>query len=270
MTATGTRAWREAISAIRSSPSPASTAPTISRWAPRGDGRDSGADTCERVIASGADFDAGMGLQHLLPGLAGADADRILDGKQEYLPVADLTRPGVPQDRVDDHLRVLLLDHALHPELGPQVDGDRRAAVVLGDPLLTSGPLHLADREAREPALEQILPDRLERLVADLGDDHLHDVTPAVLVAGPFAVMAVAGAGTPPRARSATGPVEPAPISGAGMNCSGYPYMPCSAMSRPASSSTDVTRRPTVLLITKKVAYEMTNTNENAATMPSA
>ena len=30
--------------------------------------------------------------------------------------------------------------------------------------------------------------------------------------------------------------------SGAGMNCSGYPYMPCSEMSRPASSSSAVTR----------------------------
>ena len=40
-------AWEDAISAIRSSPSPASTAPTISRWAPRGVGSESGADMPE-------------------------------------------------------------------------------------------------------------------------------------------------------------------------------------------------------------------------------
>ena len=43
ITATGAPACVAAMSATRSRPSPARTAPTISRWAPRGDGRDSGA-----------------------------------------------------------------------------------------------------------------------------------------------------------------------------------------------------------------------------------
>src|SRR5215212_8843785 len=161
-----------------------------------------------------------MRLEHFLAGLAGADADCILDGKKEDLPVADLPGTGVPQDRVDDYSGVPVLADALHLELRPQVDGDRRAAVVLGDALLASAPLHLADREAGEALLQEVLPDRLERLVPDVRDDHLHDVTPAVVVVGPFDDIAVTGCGTP-RARSATGPVEPAPISGAGMNCSG-------------------------------------------------
>src|SRR3712207_1883746 len=177
MPATGARAWREAISAIRSSPSPASTAPTISRRAPRGDGRDSGAGTSGRVIASGACSDARVRLEHLLAGLPGADANRVLDGEKEDLPVADGARPGVLQDRLDDHRGVLVLDHALQLQLRPEVDRDRGAAVVLGDSLLTPGALHLADREARESALEQVFPDRLERLVADVRDDHLHDCT---------------------------------------------------------------------------------------------
>src|SRR4051812_32458012 len=104
MTATGTRAWRAAISAMRSSPSPASTAPTISRWAPRGEGSDSGADTDGRVIRLGrADLDAGVCLEHFLTGLAGADARGLLDGKEEDLPVADLAGAPVLQDRVHDH-----------------------------------------------------------------------------------------------------------------------------------------------------------------------
>src|SRR3954468_19606006 len=156
---------------MRSSPSPASTAPTISRWAPRGDGRDSGADNASGSIRlrwlgpwpacashprvrrswtrpSGADLDARVCLEHLLAGLAGADAHGILDGKKEDLPVADLPGPAMPQDRVDDHRGVAVLDHALHLQLRPEVDRDRRSAVVLRDALLAPGSLHLTDRQA--------------------------------------------------------------------------------------------------------------------------
>ena len=56
--------------------------------------------------------------------------------------------------------------------------------------------------------------------------------------------------------------------SGAGMNCSGYPYMPCSEMSSPASSSSADTRRPIVFLISQKVRNEKANTNTNADTTP--
>ena len=82
-----------AISAIRSSPSPASTAPTISRWAPRGVGRDSARMTTSprrsdsRLQPAPPTFR--MCLQHLLARLAGPDADRLLDGQDEDLAVAD-------------------------------------------------------------------------------------------------------------------------------------------------------------------------------------
>ena len=36
------------------------------------------------------------------------------------------------------------------------------------------------------------------------------------------------------------------------MNCSGYPYIPCSEMSRPASSSSSDTRIPYVALMMPK------------------
>ena len=58
--------------------------------------------------------------------------------------------------------------------------------------------------------------------------------------------------------------------SGAGMNCSGYPYMPCSEMSRPASSSSAETRRPYVFLIAQNVPYERAKTNAKTVTTPSA
>src|SRR3954452_19805942 len=193
MTATGTPACCEAISAMRSSPSPASTAPTISRWAPRGVGRDSGADTSRRCTLLGL-YTGLVRLEHLLAGLAGPDADRILDREDEDLPVPDRARAGVLEDHLVNHRRVHVLDHALQLELRPEVDRDRRAAVVLRDPLLTPRALHLHDRDAREAALEQLLTDRLERLVTYVCDDHLHADTPSVVIA----VTAGAAAGLYP------------------------------------------------------------------------
>src|SRR5436190_948660 len=201
-------------------------------------------------LPSGGDLLVLVCLQDGLARLARADAHGVLHRQQEDLPVADGTGPGVAQDRVRHERHVRVLHHALDLELRAQVDRDLRAAVVLGDALLPAGSLHLGDGEARQAGVEQSLADRLERLVPDVGDDHLHAVTPSVAVMG----VTGAGAGTgTPRARSATGPVEPAPISGAGMNCSGYPYIPCSAMSSPASSSASVTRRPIVFLIAQNV-----------------
>src|SRR5215210_1059891 len=107
----------------------------------------------------------------------------------------------MPQDRVLDELHVLRLDHALELELGPQVHGQLGAPVVLGDRLLPPRALDLADAEAREADLEQVLADRLEGLVPDVGDDHLHAVTsPGRAVA----MGAPAGAGS----RTAAGPLE--------------------------------------------------------------
>src|SRR5918999_4005821 len=116
-------------------------------------------------------------LQHGLALLAGADANRVLDGEHEQLPVADGAGPCVPQDHVLDQIHVLRLHDALELELRAQVHGEGRAAVVLGDRLLPAGTLHLRDREAREAGLEQVLADRLESLVTDVRDDHLHAVT---------------------------------------------------------------------------------------------
>src|SRR4051812_50196858 len=124
-----------------------------------------------------------MRLKHFLAGLAGPDADRILDREDEDLPVPDRARAGVLQDRLGDHRRVHVLDDALQLQLRPEVDRDRRAAVVLGDPLLASRALHLGDRDARETALEELLTDRLERFVADVSDKHLYSLTPSLHIA---------------------------------------------------------------------------------------
>src|SRR5690349_24790915 len=50
-----------------------------------------------------------MGLQDLLAGLAGADADRILDREHEDLPVADRARSRVRQNRLCDDADVFVV-----------------------------------------------------------------------------------------------------------------------------------------------------------------
>src|ERR671914_1996228 len=149
-----------------------------------------------------------VGLEDELAVLTRANPDGLLDGEHEQLPVAYRAGSGVPEDDLLDDPHVLGLHDALELQLRPQVDGELRAAVVLGDRLLPAGALHLGDRQAREAGLEQIRPDRLEGLVADVGDDHLHAVASAV---------AACGAGT---GRAAGVPGNP-PISDCGMNCSG-------------------------------------------------
>src|SRR5919106_1588620 len=163
--------------------------------------------SCSGAIAIDADLLL-VGLEDELALLARANPNGLLDGQHEQLPVANRAGASVPQDHLLDHAGVLALDDAFELELRPQVHGERRAAVVLGDRLLPAGALHLADREAREPGLEQVRPDRLEGLVANVGDDHLHAGASAVTVCA-------AGAGR------AAGVETSPPISDRGMNCSG-------------------------------------------------
>src|SRR4051812_37298720 len=103
-----------------------------------------------------------MSLEDLLARLSCSDANRILDGEQEDLPVPDVTCPCMAQDRSDHLLHVRRLDDTLDLELRPEVDRQSRTAVLLGNPLLPARALHLRDREAREAGVEQLLPDRLE------------------------------------------------------------------------------------------------------------
>src|SRR4051794_999571 len=163
-----------------------------------------------------------MCLQHLVAELAGTDADRLFDREDEDLAVAHRPRTRVAQDGVDDERLRIVVDDDLDLQLRPQMDGDLRAAIVLGDPLLPAGALDLRDGQARKARIEEVLPDRLERLVTDVGHYLLHARAPSAFDAIADIAAAPAGAAVvPPSVRSATGPVEPAPISGAGMNCSG-------------------------------------------------
>src|SRR6185436_1514931 len=83
-------------------------------------------------LDAGGDLAGLVGLKHLLARFARPDPDRVLDGEDEDLPVSDLTRPGVLENRVRHDADVLVVDHDLELHLRPQVDGQLRASVVLG------------------------------------------------------------------------------------------------------------------------------------------
>src|SRR5215204_1235432 len=141
-----------------------------------------------------------MRLEGLLAVLAGADPVGLLDRHDEHLAVADRSCAGVLEDRLDHDLDVAGGDDALELDLRPQPVGQRRAAVALGDALLAPGALDLGDRERREAELEQVVADRLERLVTD---ERLH----LLHVLETNAAAAARGSGRPSgRGRAARGP----------------------------------------------------------------
>src|SRR3954468_11584095 len=200
--------------------------------------------------------DLRVGLQGVLAGLARANPVGLLDRHDEHLAVADRARAGVLEDGVDHRLHVLAGHDAFELDLRPQPVRQLGAAIALRDALLTPGAFDLRDRQGRKAHAQQLHPDGLERLVPDVRLDLLHAGTSRVVAAAARPGTAGAPAGAYPTS------------SGAGMNCSGYPYMPCSEMSSPASSSSAETRRPYVFLMAQKVRKEKTKTNVNAATTP--
>src|SRR5829696_2368151 len=89
--------------------------------------------------------------------LAGADAQRLLDGRDEDLAVADPAGLGGVSDRLDDALGETVLDHHLELHLGEEVDDIFGAAIELGMALLAPEPLRLGDGDSRHADLVQRL-----------------------------------------------------------------------------------------------------------------
>src|SRR3954451_23165956 len=119
-----------------------------------------------------------MGLEDLLAGLAGPDAIALLHRKDEHLAVAHGPRPRVLEDRVGDRLHVAVGDHALELHLRAQVVRQLRSAVALGDPLLPTRALDLADAQRGKAQGQQLHADRLRRLLAGVGPRVFYAVSP--------------------------------------------------------------------------------------------
>src|SRR5690349_17330489 len=77
-------------------------------------------------------------LQRVAVGLAGADAQRVLDIDHENLSVADLPRLGRSRDSFNHAVRAIVRHHDLDLDLGQEIHGVFGAAVDFGMALLTT------------------------------------------------------------------------------------------------------------------------------------
>src|SRR6185369_13558875 len=112
--------------------------------------------------------------QGIVTGLAGADADRRIDARDEDLAVAD--PPGARRvlDRLDRLVGELVGEHDLDLHLGQKVDDIFSAAIKLGMALLPPEALRFGDGDALETHLLKGLLDLVELERLDDGFDLLH------------------------------------------------------------------------------------------------
>src|SRR5258708_25541852 len=113
-----------------------------------------------------------MTLESVRARLAGADAQRLLDGGDEDLAVADLAGMGGLLDGLDGALDLGVVDHDLDLHLGQEAHQVLGAAIDLGLALLAAETLDLADRQPRDADAGQRVPHfgELDRL-----DDGRHE-----------------------------------------------------------------------------------------------
>src|SRR3954454_3170760 len=88
------------------------------------------------------------GLDRVLAGLAGSDADRFLDGRYKNLAIADPSGLGRLADRLDRSVDHLVEQDDLELHLRQEVDHVLGTAVELGVALLASEALGFDDRDA--------------------------------------------------------------------------------------------------------------------------
>src|SRR5229473_1587722 len=117
-------------------------------------------------------------LQRRLAALAGADADHLVDRRDEDLPVPDAARLGRALDRLQrlgDHL---VGEHDLDLHLGQEVDHVFGAPVELGVAFLPPEPLHLGHRQPEDADVGQRLLHLVELEGLDDGFDLLRRRAP--------------------------------------------------------------------------------------------
>src|SRR3954462_14751855 len=107
-------------------------------------------------------------------GLAGADADRLLDARYKNLAIADAAGLGSLADRLDGVVDEIVVEHDLELHLGEEVDHVLRPAIELRVALLPAEALGLDDGDALQPDLLQRLFDLVELEGLDDGFDLLH------------------------------------------------------------------------------------------------
>src|SRR5262245_21107581 len=124
-----------------------------------------------RAVARTTDarFSDGVGSR-----LAGADADRLFDGGDEYLAVADATGLRGLLDGVEGLRHHFVGQHHLDLHLGQEIDHVLGAAVKLGVSLLPAEAFRLNDGDALQTDLLQRLFHLVELEGLDNGFDLFH------------------------------------------------------------------------------------------------
>src|SRR5262249_48636918 len=137
---------------------------------------------CRSVVArSVSSWHPPMCLQdseRVAVGLAGANAQRVLERRDEHLAVTDLSGARRGAERLDDAFRLVGRDRDLDADFRQEVHDVFGAAINLGMALLAAitfdlGHRHAADAETVERLAHLV---ELERL--DDRDDELHDRLP--------------------------------------------------------------------------------------------
>src|SRR6056297_368747 len=95
------------------------------------------------------------GSERVRTGLAGADADGVLDRADEYLAVADLVGAGCVHDRLDRAFDLIVVDDDVDLDLGQEVHDVFRPAIEFGMPFLAAESLDLDHREALDTGFLQ-------------------------------------------------------------------------------------------------------------------
>src|SRR5205085_6421563 len=103
-----------------------------------------------------------------------ADPERLLDGHDPDLPVADLAGPGGRHDQLDDLVHAVVLGEHLDLHLRHEVDLVLGAAIDLGVPALSSEPLRFDCGEAAYAGLAQAFLYVVQSVWLDDRDDELH------------------------------------------------------------------------------------------------
>src|ERR1041385_1090405 len=120
-------------------------------------------------------------LERSLAALARADADYIVQGRDEDFAVAELARARGLRDGGDDRLLNLVGDDDLDLDLGHELDLVLRAAIGLCVAALPPVALHLADGHPDNVQLLQGVLHRLQKVRPDDGFNFLHPVSSGCL-----------------------------------------------------------------------------------------
>src|SRR6267154_1356889 len=114
------------------------------------------------------------GLQRLDAGFASADSDRLLDGHDEDLAIADLARARCLANHLDGVLDHGIVDHDLDLDLGQKAHRVLRTTIDLGLALLPAEAFHFAHRQALDAERRQGVPDLVQLEGLEDRHDHFH------------------------------------------------------------------------------------------------